>query len=403
MDNRSFEDRLRSELHDAVADVEAAPLPRAGARRARSRQLLAVAAVVAVAVSVGATTVTLLRGGGESRNDLAGNPEESPEGADDARGSGGSYPCRHPELNGECVAHGEYDGIQWWIGAHMEGDDLCTSDVHANHSGVTGSGMGCGPFDPDRIGFGVTSGDHYESDIASGEVASTVTRLVLERSEGSPIELQLYPAPPGFPLDVSFYSVFLPEDATKLVAYDSSGEQVAEQSAERAEFEFPQSEVVSPRVEIASGEEQGHPWSFRVHEELMNGDVTPCTDVMFGQGEEFGGGGSCYHGVLDKHPIGFSQSSFESGPDVIAVFGVVDAKATEVVVELDRGDAYTTDVLEAPDGFQDTIGYYVLWIPREGGPPNPPGRIIASDAEGSEVGREDLCGDIASEGGTCGN
>jgi hypothetical protein len=399
MGNRSFEDRLRSELHDAVAHVEATPLPRAGVRRARSRQLLAVAAVLAVSVAVGATTVTLLTGGGDRSNDLVGSLEES----EDARGSGGSYPCRHPELDGECVAHGQYDGIEWWIGAHMEGDDLCTSDVHADHSGVTGSGMGCGPFDPDRIGFGVTSGDQYESDIASGEVAPTVDRLVLERSEGPPIELQLYPAPLGFPLDVSFYNVFLPEDATRLVAYDSSGERVAEQSAERAEFEFPQSEVVSPRTEIASGEEQGHPWSFEAHEELMNGQVTPCEDVSFGYQEEFGGGGSCDVGVPDKHPLGFSQSSFESGPDVIVVFGVVEPRATEVIVDLDRGDSYVAELFDAPDGFRLDVSYYVVWIPREGGPPNPPGHVVALDPDGNEVGRKDLCGEIANEGGTCGN
>jgi hypothetical protein len=399
MDNRSFEDRLRSELQDAVADVEAAPLPRAGVRRARSRQLLAVAAVLAVTLAVGATTVTLLTGGGDRPNDLVGSAEESK----DARGTGGTYPCRHPELDGECIAHGEYDGIEWWIGAHMEGGDLCTSDVHADDTGVTGSGMGCGPHDPDTIGFGVTSGDAYESDIASGEVGPSVARLVLERSEGSPIELQLYPAPPGFPLDVNFYNVFLPEDATKLVAYDSSGEQVAEQSAERAEFEFPQSEVVTPRTEIATGEEEGHPWSFVVREEFMNGGITPCFDVSFGHQEEFGAGGSCNPTVPDKHPLGFSQSSFESGPDVLVVFGVVDSRATEVIVELDRGDGYVAEVFEGPDGFREDIAYFVVWVPREDGPPNPPGHVVAYDSDGNEVGREKLCGDIASEGSTCGN
>ena len=398
MDNRSFEDRLRTELQEAVTDVEPAPLPRTAARRTRVRQMVAVAAVIAVVAAVTGTTMTVLSGSDDPSRDVA----STREGVDDPRGTGGTYPCSHPEIEGQCIAHGEFDGTEWWIGAHMKGDDLCKSDAQEGPDGLGGSGMGCGPYDPEKIGFGVTSySDHLEK-IASGEVAASVDRLLLERSDGPALELELYPAPDGFPLDVRFYNVFLPEDALELVAYDAQGNVVARQTAEVAGFNFPRPQVVSPRTRIASGEIEGHPWTFEAREELTNGDVTPCSDVMFGYQEEFGGGGSCYHRVPDKHPIGFSQSSFERGPAYIVVFGVVDARATEVVVELDRGDAFTTEVHEAPEGFRDDIVYYVVWIPRVDRP-NPPGRIVAFDAGGFEVGREELCGEIASRGGTCGN
>lgn len=400
MDNRSFEEKLRSQLHDVAEQVEAAPLPRTAARRTRFRQGFAVAAVLLFAIAVGGTSVALLTDTDEQPNVT---PITDPDSGADRRGSGGSYPCAHPQLEGECIAHGEYDGIEWWIGAHMEGDDLCTSNVQEERTGLSGSGMGCGPHDPEKIGFGVSSGDDYQSGIASGEVSRNVARLVLERSDGPPIELQLYPAPPGFSLDVDFYNVFLPDDATRLVAYDSSGIEVAEQDAQLADFKFPRSEVVNPRTEIATGEEEGHPWSFVVREELMNGEIAPCTDVSFGREEEFGAGGSCSPSVPDKHPLGFSQSSFESGPDVIVVFGVVDSMASEVIVDLDRGDTYPAQVFEGPDGFRDDVAYYVVWVPRDGGPPTPPGHVIALDPDGNEVGREKLCGDFLSEGGTCGN
>lgn len=406
MDNRSFEDRLRSDLHDAVADVEAAPLPRAGARRARSRQFLAVAAVLAVAVAVGATTVTLLTNGEQRPNVHVA----APEAVADQRGSGGTSPCYHRDLEGQCVAYGRYDEdrhdealfTEWWLGAHMDGDDLCVSDEHASKTAGGGGGMACGPYDPDKIGFGVTSSADFPHGIASGEVPGRVDRLLLERSDGPALELELYSPPEDFPLDVLFYNVFLPDDARALVAYDAAGNEVARHEVELAgDITLPKPEAVSPRTVIASGEEEGHPWTFEVREE--GAELTPCTQVMFGRQEEFGGGGSCYPDVPARHPIGFSQSSFERGPDVIAVFGVVDSKAAEVFVLLERGDGYNAEVFEGPDGFRDDVSYYVAWIPRKGGPPNPPGRVIAYESDGTPVGQEKLCGDIAAEGGTCGN
>lgn len=397
MDNRSFEEKLRAQLHDAVGQLEAAPLPESAPRRARFRQMVGIAAVVLVVAVVAGTALTVLSDSGDPSSGIA----SAPEGGDDARGSGGTYPCSHKELDGECVAHGEYDGTEWWIGARMEGDDLCTSDVQEDRTGLSGSGMGCGSHDPDKIGFGVSTASQHPP-VASGEVAAHVDRLLLERSEGPALELELYPAPEGFPLDVRFYNVFLPDDALELVAYDSKGDVAARQEIPGVgDFNLSRPEVVSPRTEIAVGEVEGNPWTFEAREELTNGDITPCADVTFGYQEEFGGGGSCNIGIPGKHPLGFAQSSFESGPPVIAVYGAVDARATEVLVELESGDSYEAEVFEAPSGFRNDVSYYVVWIPREGRP-NPPGRIVALDATGNEIGREDLCGDIASSGGTCG-
>ncbi len=56
-----------------------------------------------------------------------------------------------------------------------------------------------------------------------------MARVVVAREHHAPIELELYPAPEGFPLDIRLYNVFLPFDATAVVAFNSDGEETARQ------------------------------------------------------------------------------------------------------------------------------------------------------------------------------
>ena len=223
-----FEDRVRAGLQTAALDAPVAGFPRSSRGRIRRRQAVGAAVVLTAFVTIGASAVGVL-------SMITDRPVQLDTArSDDPRGTGGTYPCSKKDLESECVATGRYRGTSWWLGAYVDEKGLlCLTDWQDGPGDGVGGGSSCGEHDPSEIGLGISVSSKLYPGIATGEVGPEVARVVVAREDHAPIELELYPAPDDFPLDVRFYNVFLPFDATAVVGFNSDGEEIARQDIAR--------------------------------------------------------------------------------------------------------------------------------------------------------------------------
>lgn len=386
-----FELRIREALRSEVSDIQARPF--VGVRRARTGQLVnAIAAATVVGVIVFGVVAIL-----DDPSDIG---RVSVGAVEDARASGGTAPCDYPErlpkLRGECVATGAYEGTSWWVGAYTKDDQVCMSETRTN----AGASSGCWEHDPEAIRLGVSSTSASEVIVGHGLVHANVGQLVLTRTDGDPIDVELYPAPDGLPFDARFFHVFLPLDVKDLVAYTADGAEVARQPVGPIDNYFGalHARPITPRTRIAEGNFAGHPWTFSAYEERTDGNVVPCVELFYGKGESLGGGGGCEIGVPHDRKLGMSQVTFE-GHRSLAVAGAVHPDATDVKVELGSGEVYDATLVR-PEQFESGVGFYVVWFeaPSVKGPE---GAVVAYDSSGSEIARHELCARML-DGGTCG-
>lgn len=379
---------------------EAGPLPALMARRAATRRAGAIAGA-ALLVGVLSAGVFLATAGDDGKHHRGSpvtvGPEDRP-----------AEPRLHrPPLpfKGELVAQGETTGVRWWLTAHTDDNaDLCTEFFTEDENGGASGGAGCGPFGPKGhpVGLGLHSGDGFPS--ATGHVPLEVERLELVMRDGTifPV-IQFHDAPKGFEFPAKFYVVIpFPRGVEEVVAYDGAGEVVGRQEVFSPSDE-PKSARVVRQFSIDEGEHEGLPYVLKgyvVEQELPDGGswTYPCHEFFLGEGERYGGGGGCDIPLARGREINFSQTSFKSHPNIVAVHGGVQPGVDRVTIELDSGERFEADVFDVP---QTDFGFYLVF------PEAPRGEALSGEVvayRGSqEVERLELCDpDLANLGSSCG-
>ncbi|MGH2808012.1 MAG: hypothetical protein ACRDKT_12145 [Actinomycetota bacterium] len=404
-DRDPFERRLGA-LMDAASDhlVPAPSLPAGLKRRARVRQ-------AAVALGAFAAVFLVLFVAGSAVRALLPGPDGGSEVAAGERGSSGTYPCTyepqpHQPKDTFCVATGTFEDAEWTMVTYDSKDGICIDiDVTTPDGGGGGGGCGSGPDRP--IGVGVNTGDEYPNGIAFGRTAPNVARLVLELKDGNILDLELYPAPEGADVTGNFYVLFLPDDAEALVAYDDTGAEIARETAFASPAPVEESTPLGPPVPVASGDFEGLPWKLNAYEEQMSDEVMTCTELYFGDDEDFGGGGGCGYEVPSQSAISFSEAGHgDDLPDVVSIFGVIDPRVDDVVLDLPDGEdvsfqIYRSATDRGPGGFD--VDFFVGFVET---PNNEPlnGTLIARTSDGEVLQRKKLCEDFrAASESTCGS
>lgn len=380
---------------------EPAPLPAGTERRAKTRRAAGIAGVGLLVIgvfSVGAYLGTAGNDGERGGLPVTGGPQEPTESSD--------RPPPPSGMKGDLVAQGEAAGVQWWLAAYLDDDEnLCTEFFTEDKSGDGGGGGGCGPFDPERhpIGLGIQSGNGSAS--ATGDVPLEVDRLELVLRDGSTSSItEFHAAPEDFDLPVKFYVLIpFPEaEAEELVAYDAAGEVVGRQEVFNLSDEPKTSRVAGPFV-IDEDEHEGVPYVFkgRVEEQRLEGGESwtyPCHEFMLGEEEMYGGGGGCDIPLARDHEINFSQTSFETQRDIVAIHGGLQPGVDRVEVQLDTGEGFEAQIFRVPE---TEFGFYLVFpdVPRDG---KLSGEVVAYRGS-EEVERLDLCDpEFATLGGSCG-
>jgi hypothetical protein len=119
---------------------------------------------------------------------------------------------------------------------------------------------------------------------------------------------------------------------------------------------------------------------------------------MLGEGERYGGGGSCHIPIGRNHEMSFSQSSFEQKPEIVAIHGGMTGRVDRVTVQLDSGEVVEAKVFDV-EGSE--FRFFIAFA--DGGTTGRISGQLVGYRGSDEVERLDLCDpDFATLGGSCG-
>jgi hypothetical protein len=146
---------------------------------------------------------------------------------------------------------------------------------------------------------------------------------------------------------------------------------------------------------IASGRVDDVDWWLAAY---LDNERNLCTEFATARKEGSAGGGTSTDlkvtgsmgsgcGPFDpqKHPIGMSVST---GDPIPTASGHVPDEVERVELILEDGDRIEAQLFAAPDGFEYPVRFYVI-VPYPRGEKR---AVVAYDAEGTEVGREEIMG-----------
>ncbi|MEA2433623.1 MAG: hypothetical protein QOG54_1080 [Actinomycetota bacterium] len=426
----SFERRLQEEMHRSTERLSLPPAPDVR-RRVRVRQAFTVlAAIVALgAIGVaGAATVDAFRDKPSGELGPAGGDDATPGG----RGSGGTFPCETVDTDYQCIAEGSYDGVAWSIGVQMN-DFLCmTQSTESPTQGGVASGegadTGCMAYSPNRAevnSLGTNDPDGY---FASGYVGANISSAIVETESGEGIDLQLYPAPSGFPIsDVKFFAVFLPPDATDIVGYSATGNEVDRRPTDPGKTS---NDKLDPVVQdalrkynegylpVERGEIGGYPWILEarlglldlpggeIHGDDLCSSVSVGTDVGIARGEGgLGGGGNCFSAdpssvSFNPMSLGYTRLGFQ-GDGILVVFGAITPGVDHLFVEVDGGGKEQGYISEVPTELETNLRLFTVFIETQDAN-GLTGRISTFDRDGAVIDDLALCTPRVQVGlGTC--
>lgn len=385
MNDRAFEDLVRTSLAGAAdAAPSAPPLPRLRVR-ARQAALVAAGGLVAVAGALGAVRV-----GGEvfAKPDLV--PVGPGEVMMDARGAGGEYPCELADTGsgrpaGSCIATGERDGVRWTLGASLERNgDLCMILWSVGGPGAGVAGSSCNAYEPETIGLEQTGMGDLPL-LAYGHVPAGAESLYLEHG-GDSFELEVYPAPPGFPTNDGFYLVWLPDDASRIVAYDAGGEVVATRELDSSRPDLPPGET--GYATVAEGTHEGVPWVLETYSIDDGGREITCTRVLVGP-HLTRPHGPCDATFGSSSAVGVGAFSAPELPGYIALGGVTRSTSRSITFETGGGSIDAT-VHDAPAGLDETLRFFVAFLLDEKSKPLE-ATIVIRNAAGEVLERRGVC------------
>ena len=367
----SFEDFVRNAFADTVSGASPAPLPRQVRRRARVRQMVTASAtglgVVAIVFAAFSFAGAIF---GEAPKVNVGGRQM------DARGAGGISPCQSdpfasmPGAGGEdhafCVSHGSYEGVSWALGASVHRDDLCIATATMGGGAAAGVGSSCDDFEDGGIGMSVSQIEGYPKH-AVGYVPGATEKLFLEHGGDESFELQVYPTPKGFPRDLKFYSVFMPDDAQTFVAYDADGNEIARRNVD-GEPGAPGEQTERTRnVNIDEGEASGISWVLDAFGTVIDGRETVCTAFAFTDEPAAGIEGkpeneACHEGVPEHDVIGIVRWVNDDVPGVVTYSGAMSSRVDSVTLTTDDGSEFEAEVIRASKKIDQQFAFFVLII-----------------------------------------
>jgi hypothetical protein len=273
--------------------------------------------------------------------------------------------------------------------------------------------------------LGTNDPDGY---FASGYVGANISSAIVETESGEDIDLQLYPAPSGFPIgDVKFFAVFLPSDATDIVGYSATGDEVDRRPADPGKTP---NDKLDPAVRAAlrrynqgylpveRGEIGGYPWILEARQGLVDlpggevhGDdlcssVSVGTDVGIARAEGGLGGGNCFS--ADPSSISFNPTSFGytrlgfQGDGIVVVFGAITPGVDHLYVEVDGGQKEQGYISEVPAELNTNLRLFTVFIETQDAN-GLTGSISTFDRDGAVIDDLPLCAPPVQVGlGTCG-
>jgi hypothetical protein len=134
---------------------------------------------------------------------------------------------------------------------------------------------------------------------------------------------------------------------------------------------------------IASGRVDDVDWWLTAY---VDNERNICTELATASPDgSGGGGGGCGPFDPEEHPIGLSVSS---GDGFSTASGDVLDHVERVELVLEGGDRIEAQLYAAPDDFEHPVRFYVI-VPF---PENEAREVVAYDADGAEVGRQQVMG-----------
>jgi hypothetical protein len=144
----------------------------------------------------------------------------------------------------------------------------------------------------------------------------------------------------------------------------------------------PKPEYMKGRL-VASGRVDNVDWWLTAY---VDNERNICTEFATANPDGSGGsGGGCGPFDPQRHPIGLS---FSSGDGFSTASGDVQDHVERVELVLDGEERMQAQLYAAPDGFEHPVRFYVI-VPF---PQKDAREIVAYDADGVEVGRQDVMG-----------
>ena len=148
-------------------------------------------------------------------------------------------------------------------------------------------------------------------------------------------------------------------------------------------------EVVTPNIEIASGEQQGLGWTWCAYRAIVAiNDEEPeaalCEEFRYGLGP--GSGSACSVGVgatVPSHWHYFLRSSDPTQEEGVAFYGAISEQVDKVVLRLGDGSDLETRIYDPPEGLDVNYRFFVGFAPQRSDV-----TVVVLDAEGTELARE---------------
>ena len=382
MPSAEFENTVRRGLSDLAGDVTAPVLRLRARKRVRTHQALTALATLLVVGITAAGALTVLGteperyvrvGGGRLLN---------------TRGAGGQFPCSDEQMEmpgggQRCVAVGSYRGVDWSLAASLDPKHgLC---LWTGTSGGGNLAAGAGGSCDEYTEGGITLSESRLGDLpmlAVGAVPGATERLFLEHGGDDRFELQVYPTPANFPLDLKFYLVWLPDDAQNLLAYNRSGDVIAERRLDGAE---PGKSQETKHFVVERGEIEGVAWTLESYGDVIDGRETVCTALILGDAEP---ANTC-HGSFDGRGLSVTVAYPSELPGRAVVSGVMSSKIEELILQLKKGEDTGTAILRAPEPVEPALEF-VMGFPTVGDDGTIAGRIVGRDGSSRKVAEQRL-------------
>jgi hypothetical protein len=380
-------------LMQAAADVPSVPFDpesawRRGRQLRRRRTVFASAATLIVIVGAG---FTVARSGSQEVPIVPAERGEESQPVEEA-------PCEDKMLATEderahCIARGTYDGSSWFYGAYLNDGELC---IHLNEPGG-GGGTGCGEARSARtVSPGLSSGGPG-SPILTATVPEHSVSVVVETERGETVEAPVYDAPDELGLSLRFVLLFdLPKGAERVIAYDSSGNEIARSSLRLL---LDANRSLQEKVGDANGWMiafdviDGESWDLSA--DLRHKEDLQCVTLGLGNDVEAAdvelAATSCYE---DPKAVDLSleQMWWEGLEGRAPVFGLVGREVHKVELRLDDAEPQDIEIRRSPaEGlWRDRPVYevdFVVAFP----PLGATGEVVALDVSGKVVASWPLC------------
>jgi hypothetical protein len=261
--------------------------------------------------------------------------------------------------------------------AYLELDKTLWVGVESNGpwTGATAPHTGSDPNQPISAGLSVVGQD---AALLDGTISPEVAKVEVRTDSGDIVPMHVTQIPASLGTDDRFIWALVPgagEDST-VVGYDAQGNPIGNPT-------YP----VSPKQQIAQGEEAGQPWTLSLTHDNSGWGL----NFSYGNGSGGGGGPDLGDKIFGLASSGGPSWSIDTGWSTAPrdLEGVVTDRAARASYHLVDGGTLDASLYPLPaDAFGGGAQAYLLFIPNE--VLVQAGDLIAYDAQGNELGRQYL-------------